>query len=133
MSAAPDLRERIESSYAGTDGAVDAEAVEEAVALLDAGELRVAEPSAGSWVVNEWAKMAVLLYFRVRRMERLEVGPFEYVDKIPLKRGFEDAGVRVVPPATARYGAHLAPGVILMPSYVNIGAWVGGGTLVDTW
>jgi 2,3,4,5-tetrahydropyridine-2,6-dicarboxylate N-succinyltransferase len=128
-----DLRERIESSYAQADGAVDAEAVEEAVALLDAGELRVAEPTAGGWVVNEWAKMAVLLYFRVRRMERMEVGPFEYLDKIPLKRGFEDAGVRVVPPATARYGAHLAPGVILMPSYVNIGAWVGGGTLVDTW
>jgi 2,3,4,5-tetrahydropyridine-2-carboxylate N-succinyltransferase len=128
-----DLRERIESSYAQADGAVDVEAVEEAVALLDAGELRVAEPTAGGWVVNEWAKMAVLLYFRVRRMERLEVGPFEYLDKIPLKRGFEDAGVRVVPPATARYGAHLAPGVILMPSYVNIGAWVGGGTLVDTW
>ncbi len=128
-----DLRERIESSYAQADGAVDAEAVEEAIALLDAGELRVAEPTAGGWVVNEWAKMAVLLYFRVRRMERLEVGPFEYLDKIPLKRGFEDAGVRVVPPATARYGAHLAPGVILMPSYVNIGAWVGGGTLVDTW
>ena len=128
-----DLRERIESSYAQADGAVDAEAVEEAVALLDAGELRVAEPTADGWVVNEWAKMAVLLYFRVRRMERIEVGPFEYLDKIPLKRGFEDAGVRVVPPATARYGAHLAPGVILMPSYVNIGAWVGGGTLVDTW
>jgi 2,3,4,5-tetrahydropyridine-2,6-dicarboxylate N-succinyltransferase len=128
-----DLRERIESSYARGDGAVDAEAVEEAVALLDAGELRVAEPTAGGWVVNEWAKMAVLLYFRVRRMERVEVGPFEYIDKIPLKRGYEDAGVRVVPPATARYGAHLAPGVILMPSYVNIGAWVGNGTLVDTW
>jgi 2,3,4,5-tetrahydropyridine-2,6-dicarboxylate N-succinyltransferase len=128
-----DLRERIESSYARADGAVDAEAVEEAVALLDAGELRVAEPTAGGWVVNEWAKMAVLLYFRVRRMERVEVGPFEYIDKIPLKRGYEDAGVRVVPPATARYGAHLAPGVILMPSYVNIGAWVGNGTLVDTW
>jgi 2,3,4,5-tetrahydropyridine-2,6-dicarboxylate N-succinyltransferase len=128
-----DLRERIESSYARADAAVDAEAVEEAVALLDAGELRVAEPTAGGWVVNEWAKMAVLLYFRVRRMERVEVGPFEYIDKIPLKRGYEDAGVRVVPPATARYGAHLAPGVILMPSYVNIGAWVGNGTLVDTW
>jgi 2,3,4,5-tetrahydropyridine-2,6-dicarboxylate N-succinyltransferase len=128
-----DLRERIESSYARADGAVDAEAVEEAVALLDAGELRVAEPTAGGWVVNEWAKMAVLLYFRVRRMERVEVGPFEFIDKIPLKRGYEDAGVRVVPPATARYGAHLAPGVILMPSYVNIGAWVGNGTLVDTW
>ncbi len=128
-----DLRERIESSYAHPDGAVDAEAVEEAISLLDTGELRAAEPADGGWVVNGWAKMAVLLYFRVRRMERLEVGPFEYVDKIPLKRGYEDAGVRVVPPATARYGAHLAPGVILMPSYVNIGAWVGGGTLVDTW
>jgi 2,3,4,5-tetrahydropyridine-2,6-dicarboxylate N-succinyltransferase len=128
-----DLRGRIETSYAQADGAVDAEAVEEAIALLDAGELRVAEPAGGGWVVNEWAKMAVLLYFRVRRMERLEVGPFEYVDKIPLKRGYEEAGVRVVPPATARYGAHLSRGVILMPSYVNIGAWVGGGTLVDTW
>jgi 2,3,4,5-tetrahydropyridine-2-carboxylate N-succinyltransferase len=128
-----DLRERIESSYARADGAVDAEAVEEAIALLDAGELRVAEPARGGWVVNEWAKMAVLLYFRVRRMERLEAGPFEYLDKIPLKRGYEEAGVRVVPPATARYGAHLSRGVILMPSYVNIGAWVGSGTLVDTW
>jgi 2,3,4,5-tetrahydropyridine-2-carboxylate N-succinyltransferase len=128
-----DLRERIEGSYAHPDGAVDGEAVEAAISLLDAGELRAAEPGDGGWVVNEWAKMAVLLYFRVRRMERLEVGPFEYVDKIPLKRGYEEAGVRVVPPATARYGAHLAPGVILMPSYVNIGAWVGGGTLVDTW
>jgi 2,3,4,5-tetrahydropyridine-2-carboxylate N-succinyltransferase len=84
-------------------------------------------------VVNEWAKMAVLLYFRVRSMERVEAGPFEYVDKLPLKRGYEAAGVRVVPPATARFGAHLEPGVILMPSYVNVGAWVGAGTLVDTW
>jgi 2,3,4,5-tetrahydropyridine-2,6-dicarboxylate N-succinyltransferase len=128
-----DLRGRIESSYSRADGAVDAAAVEEAIALLDAGELRVAEPADGGWIVNEWAKMAVLLYFRVRRMERLEVGPFEYVDKIPLKRSYEAAGVRVVPPATARYGAHLSRGVILMPSYVNIGAWVGSGTLVDTW
>ena len=128
-----DLRGRIEGSYERGDGAVDAEAVEEAIALLDAGELRVAEPTGEGWIVNEWARMAVLLYFRVRRMERLEVGPFEYVDKIPLKRGYEETGVRVVPPATARYGAHLSPGVILMPSYVNIGAWVGAGTLVDTW
>jgi 2,3,4,5-tetrahydropyridine-2-carboxylate N-succinyltransferase len=101
--------------------------------MLDAGTLRVAEPRDGGWAINEWARMAVLLYFRIRGMQRLEAGPFEYVDKLPLKRGYEDAGVRVVPPAAARYGSHLSPGVILMPSYVNIGAWVGPGTLVDTW
>jgi 2,3,4,5-tetrahydropyridine-2,6-dicarboxylate N-succinyltransferase len=101
--------------------------------MLDAGTLRVAEPRDGGWAINEWARMAVLLYFRIRGMQRLEAGPFEYVDKLPLKRGYEDAGVRVVPPAAARYGSYLSPGVILMPSYVNIGAWVGPGTLVDTW
>jgi 2,3,4,5-tetrahydropyridine-2-carboxylate N-succinyltransferase len=101
--------------------------------MLDAGTLRVAEPRDGGWAINEWARMAVLLYFRTRGMQRLEAGPFEYVDKLPLKRGYEDAGVRVVPPAAARYGSYLSPGVILMPSYVNIGAWVGPGTLVDTW
>lgn len=101
--------------------------------MLDAGTLRVAEPKDGGWAMNEWARMAVLLYFRIRGMQRLEAGPFEYVDKLPLKRGYEDAGVRVVPPAAARYGSYLSPGVILMPSYVNIGAWVGPGTLVDTW
>ena len=83
--------------------------------------------------MNEWAKKAVLLYFRVRGMETIESGPFEYHDKLPLKHGFVDAGVRVVPPAAVRYGAFLSPGVILMPSYVNIGAWVGPGTMVDTW
>ena len=83
--------------------------------------------------MNEWAKKAVLLYFRVRELETTEVGPFEYRDLLPLKRGYEASGVRVVPPATARYGAFLSPGVVLMPSYVNIGAWVGPGTLVDTW
>jgi 2,3,4,5-tetrahydropyridine-2,6-dicarboxylate N-succinyltransferase len=101
--------------------------------MLDAGTLRVAEPRDGGWAINEWARMAVLLYFRIRGMQRLEAGPFEYVDKLPLKRGYEEAGVRVVPPAAARYGSYLSPGVILMPSYVNIGAWVGPGTLVDTW
>jgi 2,3,4,5-tetrahydropyridine-2-carboxylate N-succinyltransferase len=128
-----DLRARIEATYADPDAPPDAEAVERAIELLDAGELRVAEPADGEWVLNEWAKMAVLLYFRVRSMERTEAGPFEYFDKLPLKGGYEAAGVRVVPPATARYGAHLSRGVILMPSYVNIGAWVGPGTLVDTW
>ncbi|HET9671568.1 MAG TPA: 2,3,4,5-tetrahydropyridine-2,6-dicarboxylate N-succinyltransferase, partial [Actinomycetota bacterium] len=85
------------------------------------------------WVVHEWVKEAVLLYFRVRGLRTTEVGPFEYHDRLPLKRGYEGAGVRVVPPATARYGAFLSKDVVLMPSYVNIGAWVGPGTLVDTW
>jgi len=101
--------------------------------MLDAGTLRVAEPRDGGWAINEWARMAVLLYFRIRGMQRLEAGPFEYVDKLPLKRGYEDAGVRVVPPAAARYGSYLSPGVILMPSYVNSGAWVGPGPRGDTW
>src|SRR5204862_6481165 len=83
--------------------------------------------------VNEEAQRAILEYFRSRRMEPREVGPFEYHDKIPLKSGYEELGVRVVPPATARYGAYLSPGVVLMPGYVNIGAWVGPGTMVDTW
>jgi 2,3,4,5-tetrahydropyridine-2,6-dicarboxylate N-succinyltransferase len=133
VSDIADLRTRIEATYGSGDVPPDAEAVEDAIALLDAGEVRVAEPADSGWMLNEWAKMAVLLYFRVRSMERLEVGPFEYHDKLPLKRNYEAAGVRVVPPATARYGAHLSPGVVLMPSYVNIGAWVGPGTLVDTW
>jgi 2,3,4,5-tetrahydropyridine-2-carboxylate N-succinyltransferase len=131
MSAA-DLSERIERSWAEPDR-LDADAVEEVVAKLDRGELRVAERNGNDWVVNEWAKKAVLLYFRVRGLETTEVGPFEYHDRLPLKRGYERAGVRVVPPAVARYGSFLSSGVILMPSYVNIGAWVGPGTLVDTW
>jgi 2,3,4,5-tetrahydropyridine-2-carboxylate N-succinyltransferase len=127
-----DLAERIERSWEDRDH-VDADAVVQAVALLDRGELRVAERDGAGWTVNEWAKKAVLLYFRVRGLETTEVGPFEYHDLLPLKRGYERAGVRVVPPATARYGAFLSPGVVLMPSYVNIGAWVGPRTLVDTW
>jgi 2,3,4,5-tetrahydropyridine-2-carboxylate N-succinyltransferase len=107
--------------------------VEEAIRLLDRGEVRVAERRDGEWVVNEWVKKAVLLYFRVRRMELQEVGPFEYLDKIPLKRNYADLRVRVVPPAVARYGSFLSEGVILMPSFVNIGAWVGPRTMVDTW
>jgi 2,3,4,5-tetrahydropyridine-2,6-dicarboxylate N-succinyltransferase len=109
------------------------ERVEELIAALDRGETRVAEPVDGEWRVNEEAQRAILEYFRVRELEPREVGPFEYLDKIPLKHGYEQLGVRVVPPATARYGAFLSPGVVLMPSYVNIGAWVGPNTMVDTW
>ena len=107
--------------------------VEETIAALDRGELRVAEKVDGEWRVNEEAKAAILEYFRLRKLEPVEVGPFEYLDKIPLKRDHAAAGVRVVPPATARYGSFLSPGVVLMPSYVNIGAWVGPNTMVDTW
>ena len=109
------------------------ERVEELIAALDRGETRVAERVDGDWRVNEEAQRAILAYFRLRQMEPREVGPFEYHDKIPLKQGYEELGVRVVPPATARYGAFLSPGVVLMPSYVNIGAWVGPNTMVDTW
>jgi 2,3,4,5-tetrahydropyridine-2-carboxylate N-succinyltransferase len=107
--------------------------VEETIAALDRGEIRVAERVDGEWRVNEEAKQAILEYFRLRDVEPQEVGPFEYRDKIPLKRDYERLGVRVVPPATARYGSYLSPGVVLMPSYVNIGAWVGPRTMVDTW
>ena len=107
--------------------------VEEVIEALDRGELRVAEPVDGDWLVNEEAQHAISEYFRLRKLEPTELGPFEYHDKIPLKRGYEQLGVRVVPPATARYGAFLSPGVVLMPSYVNIGAWVGPNTMVDTW
>jgi 2,3,4,5-tetrahydropyridine-2-carboxylate N-succinyltransferase len=112
---------------------LSAERVEEIVDALDRGERRVAERVDGEWRVDEEAQRAILGYFRLREMEPREVGPFEYHDKIPLKHGYEELGVRVVPPATARYGAYLSPGVVLMPSYVNIGAWVGPNTMVDTW
>ncbi len=112
--------------------------IHDIIAQLDRGELRVAEPADsanpdGPWRVNEWVKKAVILYFPIRQMETLEVGPLEFHDKMALKTGYALQGVRVVPPAVARYGAYLAPGVILMPSYVNIGARVGTGTMVDTW
>ena len=109
------------------------ERVEEVIGALDRGELRVAEPQDGDWRVNAEAQEAILEYFRLREVEPQEVGPFEYLDKIPLKRHYHRLGVRVVPPATARYGAFLSRGVVLMPSYVNIGAWVGPRTMVDTW
>jgi 2,3,4,5-tetrahydropyridine-2-carboxylate N-succinyltransferase len=128
-----DLEARVHASFADGDAEPDAEAVEETIRLLNAGEVRVAEPIEGGWRVNAWVKEAVLQFFRVRGLETAEVGPFEYHDRLPLKHGYEGARVRVVPPATARYGSYLSPGVVLMPSYVNIGAWVGAGTMVDTW
>jgi 2,3,4,5-tetrahydropyridine-2,6-dicarboxylate N-succinyltransferase len=108
--------------------------VETVIDLLDQGVVRVAEvDEAGSTVVHEWLKKAILLLFRLRAIETIEVGPFEYADRVPLKRDFVAAGVRVVPGASARWGSYLAPGVVLMPSYVNIGARVGANTMVDTW
>ena len=109
------------------------QAVRTAVDMLDRGELRIAEKVDGSWKVNEWLKKAVLLYFPINQMETIETGPFEYHDKIALKQHYAEQQVRVVPPAVARYGAYLAPGVVMMPSYVNIGAYVDSGTMVDTW
>ncbi len=109
------------------------DAVRETIDLLDKGKIRVAEKKDGDWIVNEWVKQAILLYFPIQEMQVMEVGPFEYYDKIPLKKNWKEAGVRVVPPATARYGSFIETGAILMPSYVNIGAYVGSGTLVDTW
>lgn len=108
-------------------------AICEVIEKLDKGVVRIAEKIEGKWIINEWLKKAVLMYFPINKMEVSESGIFEYYDKIPLKRGFEESGVRVVPPATARYGAFINKGVILMPSYVNIGAYVDSGTMVDTW
>lgn len=108
-------------------------AIREVIELLDKGQLRVAQPDGDSWRVNEWVKKAVILYFPIQSMETIEVGPFEFHDKMALKKDYAAQGVRVVPHAVARYGAHLEKGVIMMPSYVNIGAWVGSGTMVDTW
>jgi 2,3,4,5-tetrahydropyridine-2,6-dicarboxylate N-succinyltransferase len=108
-------------------------AIREVINLLDAGTLRVAEPTEKGWQVNEWVKKAVVLYFPIQKMETIEVGIFEYHDKIPLKRGYAEKGIRVVPHAVARHGAYISKGVILMPSYVNIGAYVDEGTMVDTW
>jgi len=108
-------------------------AIEKVISLLDSGQIRVAQPENNKWVVNQWIKKAVILYFPVCQMETIEVGVFEYRDKIRLKTGYKEKGVRVVPPAVARYGSFLASDVILMPSYVNIGAYVDSGTMVDTW
>lgn len=109
------------------------EAINSIIEKLDKGQLRVAEYINDNWVVNEWLKKAVLLYFPIRKMETYEVGPFEFYDKIPLKHNYLEQNIRVVPPAVARYGSYIASGVVLMPSYVNIGAYVDSGTMVDTW
>ncbi|MEI6901071.1 MAG: 2,3,4,5-tetrahydropyridine-2,6-dicarboxylate N-succinyltransferase, partial [Bacteroidota bacterium] len=109
------------------------EAIGKVIDQLDRGLLRVASQDSGQWTTHEWIKKAVILYFPIRKMELTEIGPFQFYDKIPLKKNYEVQGVRVVPHAIARYGAYLAEGVILMPSYVNIGAYIDTGTMVDTW
>ncbi len=109
------------------------QAIREVIELLDKGKLRVAEPANDGWLVNEWVKKAAILYFPICKMETVEVGPFEFHDKIPLKKGYAELGVRVVPHAIARYGSYVAKGTIMMPSYINIGAYVDEGTMVDTW
>jgi 2,3,4,5-tetrahydropyridine-2-carboxylate N-succinyltransferase len=109
------------------------QAIEEVIEKIDLGELRCAAPSPGGWIVNEWVKKAVVLYFPMREMHTIEVGPFEFHDKMRLKTNYKEKGVRVVPHAIARYGAFLARGVVMMPSYVNIGAYVDENTMVDTW
>jgi 2,3,4,5-tetrahydropyridine-2-carboxylate N-succinyltransferase len=108
-------------------------AIREVIELLDNGKLRVAEPTTNGWQVNEWVKKAVVMYFPIQKMETWEAGIFEYHDKMLLKSNYAEKGIRVVPPAVARYGAYISKGVILMPSYVNIGAYVDEGTMVDTW
>lgn len=107
--------------------------INKVIEKLDTGELRVAQPAENGWQVNEWIKKAVILYFPITKMETIEVGPFEFHDKIPLKHNYHELGVRVVPHAIARYGSYVARGVIMMPGYVNIGAYVDSGTMVDTW
>ena len=127
-----DLAARIDELYEA--GTPEAAPVEEAIRMLDTGELRVAEPDgAGGWRVNEWAKKAILLYFKLRKVEPMAVGGLTFLDKIPVKSDYAERGVRVVPPGVARYGSFLSEGVVLMPGYVNIGAWVGPRTMVDTW
>ncbi|MFM6947087.1 MAG: 2,3,4,5-tetrahydropyridine-2,6-dicarboxylate N-succinyltransferase [Flavobacteriales bacterium] len=131
------MRQQIEAAWEDRSLLADQQtitAIEKVIEDLDRGLLRVAEPlEDGTWQVNEWVKKAVVMYFPIRKMETIEVGPFEFHDKMALKRNYKELGVRVVPHAIARYGAFVAPGVIMMPSYVNIGAYVDANTMVDTW
>ena len=130
------MRELVEKAWEDRSLLQDSEvikAIEHVIEDLDKGIVRVAEPIDGNWQVNEWVKKAVVLYFPIRQMETIEVGPFEFHDKMALKTNYKDLGVRVVPHAVARYGAFIDSGVIMMPSYVNIGAYVESGTMVDTW
>lgn len=131
-----ELQELVEKAWENRALLSDSKVVEKirsVVELLDKGELRVAQPTSDGWQVNEWVKKAVILYFPIQKMVTHEVGMFEYHDKIPLKSGYAEKGVRVVPHAIARYGSYLAKGVVMMPSYVNIGAYVDQNTMVDTW
>jgi len=131
-----DLQEKISAAYADRAKLKEArfaDAVREAVSLLDAGKLRVAEKDGDEWRVNAWVKEAILLFFAVCEIKVMKVGPFEFHDKLPLKKGLDAAGVRLVPPGTIRYGAFVEPGAVVMPGYVNIGAFVGSGSMVDTW
>lgn len=131
-----ELEERISAAYAQRDLLQQPEyreAVLETLALLDQGKLRVAEKGPQGWQVHAWVKEAILLFFAVSETKVMELPPFEFFDKVPLKRGLREAGVRVVPPGTVRYGAYLGPGAVVMPGYVNIGAYVGSGSMVDTW
>jgi 2,3,4,5-tetrahydropyridine-2-carboxylate N-succinyltransferase len=136
-SADPSLRAVIEATYTDRSRMSASEsraAIEKTIALLDRGELRVAERGPdGEWVTHAWVKQAILLYFALRGMEKVSVGPYEFHDKIPLKKDLDAAGVRVVPGGVVRYGAFLEKGAIVMPGFVNIGAYVGAGTMVDTW
>ena len=125
------LRETIEALW--DSGELEAGPIEEAIDLLDRGELRVAEPGPDGWVVNQWGKKAILMYFRLRKVVPIDAGGLHYLDKIPVKHVDPSLGVRVVPPGVARRGSFLSEGVVLMPGYVNIGAWVGPRTMVDTW
>ena len=126
-----DLAQRIDELWEADE--IDAPVVEEAIAALDRGDVRVAEKGPDGWAVNEWVKKAILLYFRLRKVEPMDVGGLHFLDKIPVKADYADRGVRVVPPGVARYGSYLGEGVMLMPGFVNIGAWVGPRTMVDTW
>ncbi len=130
------MRELIEKAWEDRSLLQEAnvqQTIREVIEQLDKGLLRVAEPQGNEWKVNDWVKKAVILYFPIQKMETIEVGPFEFHDKMALKRNYAALGVRVVPHAVARYGAYLSKGVIMMPSYVNIGAYVDEGTMVDTW
>ncbi|MBZ9628415.1 2,3,4,5-tetrahydropyridine-2,6-dicarboxylate N-succinyltransferase [Psychroflexus sp. CAK57W] len=131
-----DLKQKILKAWDNRDLLQEQEtidAIRTVIAKLDSGELRCAEPTREGWQVNEWVKKGVVLYFPIQKMETLEAGIFEYHDKMPLKTGYKEKGIRVVPNAVARHGAYISSGVILMPSYVNIGAYVDEGTMVDTW
>ncbi|MEK6616759.1 MAG: 2,3,4,5-tetrahydropyridine-2,6-dicarboxylate N-succinyltransferase [Bacteroidota bacterium] len=130
------MRDIIESAWTNRELLKDKktqDTIREVIEQLDKGKIRVAEPSSNGWVVNEWIKKAVILYFPIQKMETMNAGPLEFHDKMKLKTNYEKLGVRVVPHAVARYGAYLASGVIMMPSYINIGAYIDSGTMVDTW